>query len=138
MMNEYLDWLPTLAAALHFVQLPAMRVARRVLRWDDELIRLQPINGWILRVIGGGILLCIVGLGLLVLCLHGELLRTAPGIGLCLFLSVFWAYRGVVQVALYSKLWPEGERWSHQALCLLFGVLTSAYAASAIAAVCLS
>ena len=137
-MNEYLDWVPTVAAGLHFVQLPAMRVARRVLRWDDELTRLRPINRWIVSVIGGGIVLCILGLGLLVLCLHGELLRSAPGIGLCVFLSVFWAYRAVVQVALYSKLWPPGERWSHQALCVLFGLLTSAYAVSAASAVWLA
>jgi hypothetical protein len=130
MLAEYRDWLPTLAALLHFVQIPSMFVARRVLDWEEELRRLAPINRRIIAVIAGGILVCVLGLATLVLALHGELLRSRAGILLCVFLSVFWAYRGVVQFLVYGRIWPAGERWSHYALCLLFVVLTAAYAAS--------
>jgi hypothetical protein len=131
MLAEYRDWLPTLAALLHFVQIPSMFVARRVLDWDEELGRLAPINRRIVAVIGGGILVCVLGQALLVLALHGQLLHSRAGTLLCVFLSVFWAYRGSVQFFVYGRIWPPRERWSHHALCLLFVVLTAAYALSA-------
>lgn len=125
------DWIPTLAALLHFVQLPAMIKARHVLDWDGEMSRLAPINRWIVRVIGGGIMLCILGLGLVVISAHGRLLDSACGAALCVFLAVFWGYRGLVQWLVYSRLWPPGERWSHYALEALFAVLVTAYGAAA-------
>lgn len=134
LLAEYRDWLPTLAAALHLVQLPAMFVARRVLDWQGELGRLAPINQRILAVIAGGILVCVLGLAALVLALHGQLLESRAGVGLCAFLSVFWAYRGAVQVCVYARIWPVGQRWAHHALCLLFAVLTLAYALSVVVA----
>jgi hypothetical protein len=130
-LAEYRDWLPTLAALLHLVQLPAMFVARRVLDWQGELARLAPINQRILAVIAGGIMVCVLGLSMLVLALHGSLLESRAGVGLCVFLSVFWAYRGAVQFWVYARIWPAGERWAHHGLCVLFVVLTTAYALSA-------
>lgn len=133
-MAKLLDWLPTLAALLHFAQLPSMVIARRVLDWQGELSRLKPINRRIIVVIGGGIVVVILGLGVLVLALHGRLLHSAAGVGLCAFLSVFWAYRGAVQLLVYARLWPEGQRWAHRALSVLFVVLTCSYALSALLA----
>lgn len=127
---ELVDWLPTLGGLLHFVQLPAMVVARRVLDWRGELSRLAPINRQIIRVIGGGIMVCVLGLGLLVLSLHGQLLHSTAGTGLCAFLTLFWAYRGAVQLFVYADLWPAGQEWAHFGSSLLFLSLTSIYAAS--------
>ena len=131
-MAEHIDWLPTLAALLHFAQLPSMFIARRVLDWQGELSRLAPINRQIIRVIGGGIVVVIIGLGVLVSVLHGRLLENPAGVGLCVFLSIFWAYRGAVQLFVYVELWPDRQRWAHYALSLLFLVLTSSYALSAL------
>jgi hypothetical protein len=132
-MAELIVWLPTLAGLLHFAQLPAMFIARRVLDWQGELARLAPINRRIIGVIGGGIVLVIIGLGLLVVALHGRLLQSPAGVGLCVFLCVFWAYRGAVQLFVYAQLWPHQQRWSHHALNLLFATLTMSYGLSAIA-----
>lgn len=131
-MTELVDWVPTLGGFLHFVQIPAMFIARRVLDWQGELSRLAPINRQIVRVIGGGILVCVLGLGLLVIIEHGQLLHSSVGIGLCVFLSLFWAYRGGVQLFVYADLWPSGHRWSHFGSILLFVSLTSIYAISAL------
>lgn len=125
------DWLPTFGGMLHFVQLPAMLVARRVLDWRGELSRLAPINRQIIRVIGGGIMICVMGLGLLVLLLHGELLHSRAGVGLCGFLTLFWAYRGAVQLFVYADLWPAGQHWAHVGSIVLFLSLTGIYAVSA-------
>ena len=126
------DWLPTLAGALHFIQLPSMVLARRILGWDREFARLSPINRGIVAAIGGGILVCVVGLGLLVASSHGRLLDSPVGVGLCVFLSVFWAYRGAVQLFVYGSIWPADSRAVHHALSVLFVVLTVAYAGAAL------
>lgn len=131
---ELIDWLPTLGGALHFVQLPAMVVARRVLDWRGELSRLGPINRRIVRVMGGGIMLCVLGLGALVLALHGQLLHSGAGIGLCAFLGVFWAYRCAVQFLVYAELWPAGQAWTELGSKLLFVSLTGIYALSVLLA----
>jgi len=126
------DWLPTLAGALHFIQLPSMLLARRILGWDRDFARLSPIKRGIVLTIGGGILLCVLGLGLLVASSHGRLLQSPVGVGLCVFLSVFWAYRGAVQLFVYGSIWPASSRVAHHALSVLFIVLTLAYAAAAL------
>jgi hypothetical protein len=131
-LAELVEWLPTVGGLLHFVQLPAMLVARRVLDWNGELSLLAPINRQIIRVVGGGIMFCVLGLGLLVLLLHGELLHSAAGVGLCTFLSLFWAYRGAVQFFVYADLWPAGQQWAHFGSSVLFVSLTCIYAISAL------
>lgn len=127
---DVVDWLPTLGGALHFVQLPAMVVARRVLDWRGELSRLAPINRRIVQVMGGGIMVCVIGLGTLVVVLHGQLLHNAAGIGLCAFLAAFWAYRCAVQLFVYAELWPAGQRWTELGSRLLFVSLTGIYTLS--------
>jgi hypothetical protein len=83
---------------------------------------------------GGGIMLCVIGLGTLVMALHGQILHSAPGIGLCTFLSVFWAYRCAVQFFVYAALWPAGQAWTELGSKLLFVSLTGVYALSALLA----
>lgn len=131
---DLIDWLPTLGGALHFVQLPAMFVARRVLDWGGELSRLAPINRRIVQVMGGGILLCVLGLGSLVLALHGQLLHSPSGVGVCAFLALFWAYRCAVQFLVYAQLWPAGQRWTELGSKLLFASLTAIYSLSVLLA----
>ena len=127
MQDEWAHWLPTLAGALHFCQLPAMLVANRTLHWRDELAMLQLVNQRIIRVIGGGIVLVGVGLGSLMIANHGYIIHNPVGGGLCLFLCAFWFYRGLVQVFVYPTVWPANMRWAHLSLCVLFAALTALY-----------
>lgn len=119
-----------LCGALHFCQLPAMLVAPKMLGWKEDLAKLTPINGWIFRVIAGGIMITVMGTGALVMVSASEIamgghLATA----LCAFLSVFWIYRGSIQIFLYSKIWLKGMtgRGSHIALSLLFSFQAAVY-----------
>lgn len=120
-----------LTGFLHLCQLPAMVAAPRMLSWSDELGKLTTINRRIVQVMGGGIMLAIQGLGVVVMVAAHEI--AAGGrlpIALTAFLSVFWAYRAIVQVTLYSRIWPSNwlGRASHFGLVALFTFETGAYA----------
>lgn len=119
--------------ALHFCQLPAMLTAPRILQWGDDLAKLEPINRQIVKVIGGGIMLAVLGLGVVVVCAPSDVAGgSRVGIALACFLAVFWAYRATVQIVVYRRIWPGGltGRLSHYGLCLLFSFQTVAYAAA--------
>ena len=119
--------------ALHFCQLPAMMIAPRVLQWGDDLAKLEPINRQIVKVIGGGIMLAGLGLGVVVVCAPAEVAGGSRlGMALACFLAVLWAYRAIVQIVVYRRIWPGGGigRLSHYGLCLLFSFQTVAYAAA--------
>lgn len=116
---------------LHLCQLPAMLFAPRMLDWKRELGSLRPINRRIVQVIGGGIMLVVQGMGVVVMAAPGEIASGERlGNALACFLAVFWAYRAVVQIALYSNIWPANRigRLSHWGLTALFTFQTGAYA----------
>lgn len=119
-----------LAGLLHFMQLPAMLAAPRMLDWKSDLAKLSPINRRIVQVIGIGIMIMLMGAGAVVVSApetiaEGGRLATA----FCAYLTVVWAYRGAVQIILYSRLWPTGfwGRASHYGLCVLMAFLTGVY-----------
>jgi hypothetical protein len=119
-----------LAGLLHFCQIPAMMVAPKMLKWKEDLSQLSPINQWIFRVIAGGIMLAVFGLGVVVVSAPNEIAEGGKlGMTLCAFLAVFWVYRAVIQIFLYSRIWPGGwlGRLSHYGLCALFLFQTGAY-----------
>jgi hypothetical protein len=132
-------WLPALTLArlvrlagiLHFCQVPAMMVAPQMLGWKEDLAKMQTINRRIFGVIAAAIVLTVLGLGLVVALAADQVVNgSLLGEGLAAFLAVFWAYRFLVQVVLYSKIWPGGwlGKASHYGLTLLFAFLASAYA----------
>lgn len=132
MTNEFLTLrsLALVAGLLHFCQVPAMLVAPRMLGWEEDLGRLAPINRRIFQVMAAAILLTVLGSGALVAAAADEVAAGSRlGNGLCLFLFLFWGYRGAVQVLLYSRIWPGGAlgRASHLGLTALFSFLTGAY-----------
>ena len=125
-----------LAGILHFCQVPAMMMAPKMLGWKEDLSKLQLINRRIVMVIGVAIVIVGVGTGILVASAAGEMVgggRLATG--LCLFLAVFWGYRGAVQFLLYFKIWGTDllGRLSNYGLCLIFVFLTAVYAVAFVA-----
>jgi len=119
-----------LAGALHFTQIPAMFLLPRVLDFRNELSRLSEMNRRLVRVVLAGIMMCVLGLGAVVVISPAQMLDTLLGRSLGAFLALFWACRGGAQIAVYSKVWPRSSRWSHWALSALFALLTLLYAAS--------
>jgi len=109
-----------------------MIVAPRMLGWERDLARLEPINRRIVRVIGVAIMIVVIGLGIVVMAAPGEMLEGNLGAGLGCFLGIFWLYRAVVQVLVYRHVWPEGRlgRASHYGLSLLFFALAGVYFAA--------
>jgi hypothetical protein len=97
------------AGMLHFLQLPAILLAPRILRWKDDFKQLMPINRWIFNVTAGGIVLTGFGLGLIVFFFPNQIINSVVGQMLCLFLGVFWTYRSIVHFAIYSKVWPKDK-----------------------------
>jgi hypothetical protein len=122
-----------MAGSLHFVQVPALFVTPSVLDWRGEITRLSSINQQIVKVVLGGIVLCVLGLGAVVVLTAGEIARTRLGGRLCGFLAIFWSYRAMIQLFVYSKSWPRSARWSHLGLCCLFPLLAGLYALGAFA-----
>jgi hypothetical protein len=121
------------AGLLHFCQVPAMVAAPRMLGWQQDLERLQPINRRIVKVIGLAIVIVVLGLGMVVASAPGELLNGGRlALGLTSFLAVFWLYRAVVQVTLYARIWPGGflGRASFYGLSVLFFALAGMYLAA--------
>lgn len=128
--DEFFSKILFIAGALHFCNIPAMLIAPRMLGWKEDLAKLQEINRRIVYVMGGGIILTILGTGIVVMFDPGQMVKeNSVGHALACFLSLFWAYRFIVQVILYSKIWPGGVigRSSHYGLASLFLFLTLVY-----------
>lgn len=119
-----------LAGALQFCQIPAMLASPRMLNWREDLAKLSAINRQIVVVIGGAIVLAGIGLGVVVVLCATEMVNGGRlGTALCGFLAIFWLYRDIVQIFLYSKIWPEGVagKLSHYGLMVLFTFQVCAY-----------
>lgn len=133
-----LERLVGLAGWLHFCQVPAMLAAPRMLGWEEDLAKMQPINRRIFGVMATAIMLTVLGLGLVVGLSPGQVTDGSRlGTSLAGFLAVFWTYRGGVQVAVYSRIWPVGTlgSFSHYGLTALFTFLAGSYWAAFVAGV---
>lgn len=120
-------WLE-IAGALHFTQVPAMLMMPRVLNWKKELALLTPINRHLVRVVVLGIVICVLGLGIVVVSCAEQMVSTRIGRILSVFLAGFWSYRALAQWLVYGRIWPGRFRWAHWCLCVLFPVLSLLYA----------
>ena len=126
MSQEVTDWGVTIAALLHFVQLPSMNAIRRSYA-ASELSALSPFARAVLLLFSTGIIACVTGLGVILLYNHGLVLCTAVGRSLCAFLGVFWTLRGLAQSLLLSSIWPLHLNWLHRFLSLFYPFLGALY-----------
>jgi hypothetical protein len=126
------------AAGAHFLQLPAMLLGPRLVKelsFADELAALGPLGARIVRVMALGIMLCVFGLGVVVLLAAESVARGGRlGAGLAIFLGSFWSWRALVQLRVYARLWPSSAlgRLTHVGLCLLFTGQGAAFFAVAV------
>jgi len=128
MSEATFDWWVTLAGALHFAQLPSMRIASRRLGWDVQLQQLGVFGRQLAILFGAGIMVCVLGLGLVVVSSHAQLLREFSGRALCVFLAFFWLKRGAIQWLLLGATWPSSLRWMHWGLSVLYPAMGGLYA----------
>lgn len=122
------DWLVTVAAAMHLLQLPSMNALRR--EYALEIACLAPFVRAVLVLFASGIVACVVGLASVLLVNHAEVLDVAVGRSLCTFLAAFWSLRGLAQWTLLSRVWPSRLRALHRFLGCFYFSLGAAYSAA--------
>jgi hypothetical protein len=110
------------------IQLPATLAlaSARVLDLSREIERLAPIARAIVRVLGFAAITVLVGLGVIVAMYPGDIVGTALGRGLLLFLGVFWSARFGIQL-WYGMYWPSNARRWHWLLCGIFAIQGPGY-----------
>ncbi len=110
-----------------------MAVAPKMLRWQEDLSQLTPINRWIFKIIAAGMMFVVIGTGVVVIFSSEELVSGGRlALSFSGFMTALWIFRGSVQIFLYSKIWPDGWRGkiSHYSLCALFVFLAGVYGAA--------
>lgn len=125
-----LENLVFLAGLLHFVQVPALLMAPKMLNWQEEFSRLSPINRRIFQMIGLGIMLMTLGAGMVVIIAPDEVAGGGRlGTALCGYLGAVWLFRLIVQITVYARLWPGGlwGRLSHYGVVANLTVKTGIY-----------
>jgi len=96
-----------------------MLAGDRVLGLRSELARLSPINGAIVRVLGGASVIVLVASGALVATYPHDAIWTSLGRALLSFLGAFWTARFGLQL-YYGRFWPLRVRRWHYFLCIVF------------------
>ena len=116
---------------LHFCQLfAAPFVESSLLKWKEEFAKLSPVNVWTFKVMMMGIMIYAVGAGVVVVWAAEEIAKGGRlAAAFSGFLCVTWIYRGLIQILLYSRIWPGGwkARSFHYFLCLLCAFLAVVY-----------
>jgi hypothetical protein len=120
------------AGALHFMQVPGMLVTLWRLRLGEQLAGVPPLLRQMMLVMGGGIVLCVLGMGTCVTLGAEDVASTRLGWYLCCFGAIFWGYRSAIQIALYARSFPRNASALHHVLSVLFPVKTLAYTACAV------
>ena len=88
---------------LHFGILLASAMVPKVLDWKASLEKLDGLFRQLVWVHGAFIVLVIIGFGLLSVVLAGDLASGTPlARGMCLFISLFWAARLIVQFFVFD------------------------------------
>ncbi|HIA18861.1 MAG TPA: hypothetical protein EYN03_08580 [Planctomycetes bacterium] len=101
MMN--LELLVFIGGLLHFGILLASALVPKVLDWKESLDNLDNLCRQLVWVHGLFIVLVIIGFGLISVLLANELVSgTRLSRGICLFISVFWGARLVVQFFIFD------------------------------------
>lgn len=131
-MNEYLPTVLQIAGLLHFALLTASFSVPGVLRWKEELRKVDPLTRQLFLVHGGFIVLTIIAFGVMSLALaHALVGGSTLGVALAGFISLFWLCRLLVQLFYFhaeAHLTNAFLRLGYRALTLLFVFFTAVYA----------
>ena len=88
---------------LHFGILLASAMVPKVLDWKGSLEKLDGLFRQLVWVHGAFIVLVIIGFGVLSIVLAGDLASGTPlARGMCLFISLFWSARLIVQFFVFD------------------------------------
>ena len=120
---------------LHFGILLASAMVPKVLDWKASLEKLDVLFRQLVWVHGAFIVLVIIGFGLLSVVLAGDLACGTPlARGMCLFISLFWAARLVVQFFVFDAkpyLKTTLLKAGYHGLTVVFIYITVVYALAA-------
>ncbi len=120
---------------LHFGILLASAMVPKVLDWKGSLEKLDGLFRQLVWVHGAFIVLVIIGFGLLSVVLAGDLAGGTPlARGMCLFISLFWAARLVVQFFVFDAkpyLKTTLLKAGYHGLTVVFIYITVVYALAA-------
>ena len=98
-----LELLVFIGGVLHFGILLASAMVPKVLDWKASLDKLDGLSRQLVWVHGAFIVLVIIGFGLLSILFAGDLVAGSPlARGVCLFISLFWAARLIVQFFVFD------------------------------------
>jgi hypothetical protein len=131
-----MELLILIGGILHFGILCASALVPRVLNWKTSLKNLDALSRQLIWVHGVFIVLVIIGFGLLSLLFAAELATgSALARGVCLFISLFWAARLVVQFFIFDAkpyLTTAFLKAGYYGLTLVFAYQTLAYSVVAL------
>ncbi len=132
---KLLELLIVIGGVLHFCTLIGSAQVPRELRFRDELPKLPPLmRHWIL-VAGGYVILCIIGFGLVSLCMPRQLASGEPlARAVCAFIAVFWSMRLLIQFFVFDAR-PYLRNWflriGYHGLTVVFTYHALVYGAAA-------
>ena len=120
---------------LHFGILLASAMVPKVLDWKGSLEKLDGLFRQLVWVHGAFIVLVIIGFGVLSIVLAGDLASGTPlARGMCLFISLFWSARLIVQFFVFDAkpyLKTTLLKAGYHGLTVVFVYITVIYALAA-------
>jgi hypothetical protein len=120
------------ASVIQLSQIPFMLWMGKRMNFVRALSGLLPLGQAFVRLFAGGIVVCVSGLGLVILLNVHEVTTTKLGADLTRFLACFALFRFVGQLAL-GRRWPDNEpRAPHRLLVAVHGVICALYLTSSI------
>jgi hypothetical protein len=130
-MIRFLQTALPVAGMLHFALLIASFRVPRVLRWEDDLRKVDPLTRQLVLVHGAFIVLTIIAFGTITLATRSSLLVGSElGAAVALFIALFWFCRLLIQLFYFdaeAHLTSLGLRLGYRALTMLFVFFTTVY-----------
>lgn len=134
-MIETLRVAVLIAGWLHFALLTASFSVPGVLRWREELRKVEPLTRQLVLVHGAFIVFTIIAFGLISVALPGALVGGSElGFAMAAFIGLFWMCRLLVQIFYFhaeKHLTSWALRLGYRGLTVLFVFFTVVYFATA-------
>jgi hypothetical protein len=87
----------------------------KLFKWNDELPKLNRINGAVMQVLNLCLMFCFLAFGYVSLFHTSELTTSGLGRVMLLFMALFWLFRAIEQLVFFSSRRPLSL-----AMCALF------------------